>query len=62
MSNIIRLPNVIKMTGLSRSSIYAMMDKKLFPLSLKIGPRAVGWLDTDIQEWIDAKVKGASIQ
>ena len=62
MSHIIRLPDVIKMTGLSRSSIYAMMDKKLFPMSLKIGPRAIGWLNSDIQEWIDAKVKGASIK
>jgi prophage regulatory protein len=50
--NILRLPEVIKITGLSRSSIYAMMDKEQFPKQVALGARAVGWLENEIREWI----------
>jgi prophage regulatory protein len=41
---ILRLPQVRQITGLSRSSIYAMQDSHNFPHSIKLSPRAVGWL------------------
>lgn len=57
MSNkIIRLPDVIKMTGLSRSTIYLRMSKGSFPQSISLGERAVGWLETDVEKWLDACV------
>lgn len=52
-SNMIyRLPTVIDMTGLSKSSIYHYMSQNAFPSQVRIGVRAVGWLDSDIQKWI----------
>lgn len=50
---IMRLPEVIKMTGLSRSTIYLRMSKGHFPRSISLGERAVGWLETDIERWLD---------
>lgn len=50
---IIRLPEVIRLTGLSRSSIYAFMQKGCFPQRKKIGLRAVGWLESEIVKWIE---------
>ncbi|EHH0683512.1 AlpA family transcriptional regulator [Vibrio vulnificus] len=50
---IMRLPEVIKMTGLSRSTIYLRMSKGSFPLSISLGERAVGWLETDIEQWLE---------
>ncbi|EJE8548861.1 AlpA family transcriptional regulator [Vibrio vulnificus] len=50
---IMRLPEVIKMTGLSRSTIYLSMSKGSFPLSISLGERAVGWLETDIEQWLE---------
>ncbi|MBT3205610.1 MAG: AlpA family phage regulatory protein [Gammaproteobacteria bacterium] len=47
--NILRLPAVSSRTGLSRSSIYMQASQGSFPASIKIGPRAVGWLESDIQ-------------
>lgn len=52
---ILRLKQVMKITGLSRSSIYARM-KKDFPQSIKLGERSVGWLDIDIKNWVLARV------
>ena len=50
---IIRLPEVKSKTGLSRSSIYLRMSNGKFPQSISLGSRAVGWLESDISEWLD---------
>ena len=50
---IIRLHEVMRITGLSRSSIYAMMDIDEFPIQVPLGLRAVGWLESEIQAWVD---------
>jgi len=49
---ILRLPDVKAFTGLSRSSIYLYIKAASFPSPIKIGKRSVGWLESDIQEWI----------
>ncbi|MGR5069893.1 helix-turn-helix transcriptional regulator [Vibrio sp. PNB23_22_6] len=55
MSNtIIRLPEVKQRTGLSRSTIYLRMSKGLFPKSISLGARAVGWLEADVEQWLGA--------
>lgn len=54
MSNkIIRLPAVKDQTGLSRSSIYLRMSKGEFPQSISLGDRAVGWLEEDVNQWLE---------
>ncbi len=50
---IFRLPDVMKITGKSRSAIYADMRVALFPKSVSIGVRAVGWRFEDIRKWLD---------
>ena len=49
---ILRRPEVQVRTGLSRSTIYAMMDEGLFPRPIRLGKRAVGWPDHVISEFI----------
>lgn len=57
MSNkIIRLPEVKNKTGLSRSNIYLQMTKSTFPQSISLGQRAVGWLNADIESWLDERI------
>jgi prophage regulatory protein len=53
---ILRLPDVIDRVGFSRSTIYAFVSGGYFPPPIKIGPRAVGWLDADINAWIGNKI------
>ena len=50
---IIRLNEVMHLTGLSRSSIYAYMSQGIFPKSVKLGKRAVGWLRHEIDAWVE---------
>ena len=58
---ILRLPQVKSRTGLSRSSIYLRMANNEFPASLSLGGRAVGWLESDIDEWIVEKIEAGRI-
>ena len=46
-----RLPEVMNMTGLSRSSIYLRVSTDEFPKPVKIGRRAVGWPEDSIIAW-----------
>lgn len=47
-----RRPAVEKITGLSRSTIYEMMDREEFPRPVRIGRRAVAWRDSDLASWL----------
>ncbi len=49
---IIRLSEVKLRTGLSRSTIYLRMSKGLFPQSISLGGRAVGWVERDVDFWV----------
>lgn len=53
---ILRLPAVKARTGLSRSSIYAYIADNRFPSAIPLGARAVGWLESEIAEWLQSRV------
>ncbi len=53
---ILRLPQVKNQTGLSRSAIYQRIAENKFPKQIALGGRAVGWLETDIQNWIKQRL------
>lgn len=57
---IIRLPEVITLTGYKRSSIYLLMARGQFPKHHRIGLRAVGWNSQDIEHWINEQLEGES--
>jgi prophage regulatory protein len=56
---IMRLPEVKAMTGLSRSTIYFRIDLGTFPKQVSLGGRAVGWLEHEIQEWLQRQVQAS---
>jgi len=56
---ILRRPQVEQRTGLSRSTLYQYIKDGNFPKPVRLGLRAVGWLESDIGDWIAARVKGA---
>lgn len=56
---ILRLRAVKDWTGLSRSTIYAMMKSRTFPQSIQLGLRSVGWTESDIQSWIESRIQSA---
>ena len=55
VSPILRRPDVQAVTGLSRSTIYKWMNEGSFPKPVKLGPRAVGWREADINDWLETR-------
>lgn len=59
----LRLPQVIALTALSRSSIYAYIQKKAFPAPVKIsgpGGRSVAWTASSIAAWQKSCIQAAN--
>lgn len=52
----LRLKEVMTLTALSRSSIYKFMAEERFPQTLSLGDRAVAWLESEIEEWMEEKL------
>lgn len=53
----LRLPEVKKRTGLSRSTIYLYIKRGLFPSPIKISVRCSGWVESEIGQWIESRRK-----
>ncbi|CAK3167101.1 AlpA family transcriptional regulator [Vibrio splendidus] len=52
----LRLKEVIALTGLGRSSIYKFMDENTFPKTVSLGGRAVAWVESEIEEWMEKRL------
>jgi prophage regulatory protein len=57
---LIRLPDVVERTGLSRSSIYAMAAKGAFPALVKLTERSAAWVETEVNDWIAGRIAARS--
>jgi len=53
---ILRLTDVLKRTGLSRSTIYNRIAKNEFQRQVSLGGRAVGWLNGEVENWINERI------
>lgn len=53
---ILRLDSVKDRTGLSRSTIYQRIQEGKFPKPISLGMRAVGWLESEIEAWLQQRI------
>jgi prophage regulatory protein len=51
----LRLGEVLRVTGLARSTVYRLMAENGFPAPCRLGRRAVGWRNDDIAQWSAAR-------
>ncbi|WP_043804350.1 helix-turn-helix transcriptional regulator [Arenimonas malthae] len=49
---LIRLPEVVARTGLSKSSIWARARAGSFPTPVKLGPRTTAWVASEVDQWV----------
>jgi len=59
---IIKLSEVKRKTTLSSSSIYRKVAAGEFPSPIKLSERSSGWLQTEVENWIDERVKASRPQ
>ena len=56
-NNILRLPDVKRKTGQSRSTIYDKVQRGEFPAPVKLGERAVGWVEAEVDAWVKDRIE-----
>lgn len=54
-SPFLRLPSVMRLTGLGRSTIYRMVAAHTFPGQVRLGARAVAWRRADLDRWSETR-------
>ena len=68
VATILRRQQVQSRTGLARTTIYDKLDVKSgrhdpsFPRQIKIGSNSVGWLESEIEAWIQSRVNFSRIE
>jgi prophage regulatory protein len=56
VTTILRLPQVLQRTSLSRSGLYPKVSDGTFPRPISLGARAVGWIESDVEGWIAYRI------
>lgn len=56
----LRLPEVMSLTGLSRSSVYLAVNRGTFPAPVKLGARAIGWSASAVETWLSQRLASGS--
>ncbi len=51
----LRCCTVQEVTGLSRSTIYALISKGDFPRPVKLTPKTVAWPESKVAEWLEER-------
>ncbi|ELC7355407.1 TPA: AlpA family transcriptional regulator [Enterobacter hormaechei] len=54
---LLRMSDVIDLTGLPKSTIYLKMKSKKFPRQVSIGARSVAWVEAEINDWIEKNIQ-----
>jgi len=58
---ILRLPEVRERIQLSSSQIYHLASKGEFPKPIKLGARASGWLESEIDTWLIERIRKSRV-
>ncbi|EHK2889843.1 AlpA family transcriptional regulator [Vibrio parahaemolyticus] len=53
----LKLKEVMEKTALSRSAIYRKMSEGAFPKSVNLGDRAVAWVESEVDDWMESIVE-----
>lgn len=57
---ILREPEVVRRTGASRASLWRWERAGLFPKRVRIGPNAVGWVESEVSQWMKGLPRGVA--
>lgn len=55
-TRMLRLPDVIQKTGMSRSQIYRLIDQNAFPSQIQLSDRLSGWIEAEVECWLQERI------
>lgn len=53
---ILRMRDMLDKTGFSRAQAYKLMNKNEFPIPIKLGAKAIGWIEAEVDNWIEERI------
>lgn len=56
MQRVLKLKEVVARTAKAKSTVYDDVAKGIFPKPIKIGSRASGWLESEIEQWLQERI------
>ncbi|WP_302141038.1 helix-turn-helix transcriptional regulator [Halomonas alkalicola] len=59
MAGLLKRPDVRKRTTLSDSALYRLIEKGEFPRPINLGPRAVAWIEEEVNAWINSRIEAS---
>ena len=54
--SLIRMPEVMRRTGYGKAWIYRLVSESRFPVPIKIGARAIAFVESEVDEWINQRI------
>jgi len=57
---ILRLPEVVTITRISKATIYRLLNRDGFPRPIKLGERCVGWRRGEVDSWLESRDRAGS--
>ena len=57
MKNLLHVREVAKILGVSKTTVYRLIKFKQFPTPINITEGRVGWLESEVEKWIDSRIK-----
>ena len=60
MERLLKLGDIERMTGLSKMTIYRLRSSGQFPPGIRVGDRAVRWLESELVEWLKTRPRTAA--
>lgn len=61
-TRLLRLPEVIRRTGLGKTKIYELQNAGTFPASVHVTSTAVRWIDAEVEDWLLAQARTRSMK
>lgn len=55
---ILRLKQVLELVGVSRATLWRWEKREIFPKRVRISERSIGYVDTEVNEWISRRPRG----
>ena len=52
----IRIAKVSELTSMSKSAIYALVQRGRFPASVKLSTRSAGWIESEVEAWVQNRI------
>jgi prophage regulatory protein len=59
---ILRFKAVVQKTGMSKSDIYGRIRRKEFPMPVQLGPRSVGFVETEVNRWLSTLIANSRVE